>query len=84
MASFHPCHYRTIDQSASLAFAFREQADWPRPSKEWPGIQKLQAALSLPSKINQNNNRHIRQGGDTPIESGDEAIRVIILMEQYT
>ncbi|MEQ2183850.1 hypothetical protein GOODEAATRI_002163 [Goodea atripinnis] len=62
----------------------REQADWPRPSKEWPGIQKLQAALSLPSKINQNNNRHIRQGGDTPIESGDEAIRVIILMEQGT
>lgn len=59
----------------ALPLLVREQADWPRPSKEWPGIQKLQAALSLPSKINQNNNRQIRQRGDTPIGTRDEAIR---------
>lgn len=41
-----------------------------------PGDPKLQAALSLPSKINQNNNRQNGQGGETPIESGDDVIRV--------
>lgn len=42
-----------------------------------PGDPKLQAALSLPSKINQKNNRQIREGGKTPIESEDNVIRII-------
>lgn len=47
-----------------------------------PGDPKLQAALSLPSKINQKNNRQIREGGETPIESEDNVIS--ILMEGST
>lgn len=41
------------------------------------GDPKLQAALSLPSKINQNNNRQNCEGGETPIESEDDVIRGI-------